>query len=86
MNTFFSRFGLSWVMLRQVVGLLACWWIIGSTRSATMWKMVPYCHLWCIWTEINDRTFEDCKWNDLGKALATSSLSPPKRTSQLLLF
>jgi hypothetical protein len=33
-NVFFNRFGLSWIMPRQVVDLYACWWTIGSSRSA----------------------------------------------------
>jgi hypothetical protein len=24
-----------------------------------MWKMMHLCLLWCIWREINDRSFED---------------------------
>jgi hypothetical protein len=56
---FFSRFGLSWVMPRRVVDLFACWWTVGSTQSAVVWKMVPSCLLWCLWREKNDRSFED---------------------------
>jgi hypothetical protein len=36
----FSQFGLSWVMPSSVVGLCACWWTRGHSRSATVWKMV----------------------------------------------
>jgi len=43
---FFSCFGLSWVMPRCVVDLYACWWIIASTQSAVVWKMVPTRLLW----------------------------------------
>jgi hypothetical protein len=32
-----------------------------STWSAVMWKMVPTCLLWCIWREMIDKSFEDCK-------------------------
>jgi hypothetical protein len=24
-----------------------------------VWKMVPSCFLWCLWSEMNDRSFED---------------------------
>jgi hypothetical protein len=44
-NVFFNRFGLSWVMPRRVVDLYACWWTLGNTRSAVVWKMVPSCIL-----------------------------------------
>ena len=30
-NVFFSQFGLSWVMPRQVVDLYACWWTVSNT-------------------------------------------------------
>jgi hypothetical protein len=58
---FFSRcFRLSWVMPNQVVDLL-----VGGLLVVR--KMVPICLLWCIWKEINDRNFEDCKrtWRNL---------------------
>jgi hypothetical protein len=58
-DVFFSRFGLSWVMPRRVVDLYACWWTAGSAQSAAVWKMVPLCLLWCLWREMNDRSFED---------------------------
>ena len=49
-SAFFGGFGLSWVMPRQVFDLLACWW---STRrgSVAVWKMVPICFFWCLWSE-----------------------------------
>jgi hypothetical protein len=43
----------------RVVDLFACWWSVGSTQSAIVWKMVPPCLLWCLWREINDSIFED---------------------------
>jgi len=58
-NAIFSRFSLSWVMPRRVVDLFACWWTGGRSRSAVVRKMVPYCLLWCLWRERNDRLFED---------------------------
>jgi hypothetical protein len=27
--------------------------------SAVVWKMAPCCLMWCLWTERNDRQFED---------------------------
>jgi hypothetical protein len=55
----FSRFGLAWVMPRQVSNLLACWWSSGRRRSAVVSKMVPTCLFWCLWQEMNNRCFED---------------------------
>jgi hypothetical protein len=45
-NVFLNRFGLSWVMLRRVIDLYACWW--NATRSAAMRKMVSSFLLWCL--------------------------------------
>jgi hypothetical protein len=58
-NAFFVRFGLYWVMPCSVKELLACWWSCGRSRSAVVWKMVPLCIMWCIWSERNLRCFED---------------------------
>ena len=55
----FTRIGLSWVMLSNVAGLFACWWLGGRSRSAVVWKMVPQCLLWCLWSERNATCFED---------------------------
>jgi hypothetical protein len=55
----FSRFGLYWVMPNRVADLFACWWTGGHSQSATVWKMVPLCLLWCLWRERNARCFED---------------------------
>jgi hypothetical protein len=60
-NAFFSRFGLAWVMPRGVVDLLHCWWSGGCPRSVVVWKMVLLCIMWCLWSERNERFFEDSK-------------------------
>lgn len=39
----FGCFGMSWVMPRRVVDLLACWWSSRRLMSATAWKMMPIC-------------------------------------------
>jgi hypothetical protein len=41
--------------------LLACWWCSGRLRSVAVWKMAPICLLWCLWREINNRSFEDLR-------------------------
>jgi hypothetical protein len=46
-------------MPSSVADLFACWWTSGSSQSAAVWKMVPSYLLWCLWREINDRSFED---------------------------
>jgi hypothetical protein len=53
------NFGLYWVMPSRVIDLFACWWSGGRSRSAVVWKMAPCCLMWCLWTERNDRQFED---------------------------
>jgi len=58
-NNIFSLFGISWVMPRSVLDLVACWWKSGRYGSATSWKMVPICLFWCIWRERNLRCFEN---------------------------
>ena len=55
----FSRFGLNWVMPNRVAYLFACWWTGSRSHSATVWKMVFLCLLWCLWRERNERCFED---------------------------
>ena len=56
----FGLFGVSWVMLQFVVGLLASWQgRFGHHRNEYIWLMVPHCLLWCLWRERNTRCFED---------------------------
>jgi hypothetical protein len=54
-NAFFTRFGLCWVMPSSVKEFLASWWSSGRFKSAVVWKMVPLCIMWCIWSERNNR-------------------------------
>jgi hypothetical protein len=58
-NAFFTRFDLCWVMPRSVKELLASWCSSGRSRSAVVWKMVPLCIMWCVWSERNLRCFVD---------------------------
>jgi hypothetical protein len=58
-NNIFSRFGISWVMPRRVLDLVACWWKSRRSRTSTTWKMVSICIFWCIWKERNLRCFEN---------------------------
>ena len=56
----FRRVGVAWVMPRRVVELMGCWRKLqGSHQVAAVWRMIPLCIMWCIWTERNMRCFED---------------------------
>jgi hypothetical protein len=56
-STLFNHFKMPWVM--RVIDLLVCWWSSGRPRSAVVWKMTPICIFWCLWREMNIRSFED---------------------------
>ena len=60
-NAFFNHFDLAWAMPSGVVNLLQCWWSGGRPSSAVVWKMVPHCIMWCLWSERNKRFFDDSK-------------------------
>ena len=56
----FTLFGIHWVMPKTVVELVACrQGKFGRHRNAAIWMAVPYCLMWCIWRERNNRRFED---------------------------
>ena len=56
----FGSFGVSWIMLQSIVGLLACWQgRFGHYRNGYIWLIVPHCLLWCLWREKNSWCFED---------------------------
>jgi hypothetical protein len=58
-SAIFSLVGLAWVTPKRVVDLFACWRGFGRQFSKrNVWKMVSSCLLWCLWREINDRSFE----------------------------
>ena len=40
-------------------GSLALLVVRGRPHSAVVWKMVPLCIMWCLWSERNERFFED---------------------------
>ncbi|KAG2721506.1 hypothetical protein I3843_02G071700 [Carya illinoinensis] len=55
-----SRAGLSWVMPKSVVDLLACWnGHHNSSQLIAAWGMIPLCLVWCLLTERNDRCFNN---------------------------
>ncbi|XP_042977702.1 uncharacterized protein LOC122308443 isoform X1 [Carya illinoinensis] len=56
------RAGLSWVMPKRVVEVLACWnRHHNSSQLDEAWRMIPLCLMWCLWTERNDRCFNNRK-------------------------
>ena len=53
-------FGVTWVMLHTVLGLLGCWQgSFGRHRNGYIWSIIPHCLMWCLWRERNSRCFED---------------------------
>ena len=56
----FTLFGTHWVMPKTVVELLACrQGKFGRHWNTAIWMAMPYCLMWCIWQERNNRRFED---------------------------
>ena len=53
-------FGVTWVMLHTVLGLLGCWQgSFDRHRNGYIWSIIPHCLMWCLWRERNSRCFED---------------------------
>ena len=53
-------FGVTWIMLHMVLGLLGCWQgRFGRHRNGYIWSIIPHCLMWCLWRERNSRCFED---------------------------
>ena len=53
-----NMFGVSWLMPRDVVDLLSCWFgKVGKDEAGVIWKAIPHCLMWCLWYERNARTF-----------------------------
>ena len=55
----FCQFGVQWVMLKRVVGLMMCWnWWDTKNFIGVIWNAIPLCITWIIQKEYNNRTFE----------------------------
>ena len=53
-------FGVYWVMPKSVVELLACWQgRFGRHWNGHVWMVIPHRLMWCIWKEMNSKSFED---------------------------
>ena len=49
-------------MPQRVVDLLDCWSCnFKRHHNIAIWRIVPYCLMWCIWRERNTRSFEGCE-------------------------
>lgn len=54
-----TLFGISWVMPKDVVELLASRpGKFRKYRDGVIWNMIPHCLMWGIWTERNAHIFE----------------------------
>jgi hypothetical protein len=61
-RTVFCLFGISWVMLAQIIDLFTSWMGgFGKSHSALVWGAVPHCVMWLLWRECNNRVFERVK-------------------------
>jgi len=59
-SSFYSLFGVEWVMPSSVLDLLSEWGtLLGRGTVNRIWKQVPLCVLWGLWRERNSRLFED---------------------------
>jgi hypothetical protein len=59
----FSMFGVDWVMLSSVLGLLTCWPQLSKRATGTIWCMIPHCIMWSLRRERNACNFEGCEKN-----------------------
>ena len=58
----FCLFGIHWVMPQKVIELFESWQgKFGRHRNIELWRIVPYCLLWCIWCKRNAKSFEGCE-------------------------
>ena len=54
-----TLFGISWVIPKDVVELLASWpGKFRKRRDGVIWNMIPHCLMWGIWRERNAQIFE----------------------------
>jgi hypothetical protein len=59
-SSFYSLFGVEWVMPSSVLDLLSGWsTLLGRSPVLRFWKRVPLCVMWGLWHERNSRLFEN---------------------------
>ena len=54
-----QAFGILWVMLGSVTGLLSCWYQWHGKHNSDIWNLVLGCLMWILWLERNCQSFED---------------------------
>ena len=54
-----TSFGVSWVLPKRVIDLLASWrnWL--GKHFSNVWNLVPHCVMWIIWRKRNNPIFVD---------------------------
>jgi hypothetical protein len=53
-------FGVTWVMPGRMKECLGSWRRQRGNRTVLqIWRVVPLCVMWCLWREMNVRSFED---------------------------
>ena len=61
-SMFFCLFGICWVMPQRVMDLLDSWSCNFRRHcNIDIWRIVPHCLMWCIWWELNARSFYGCE-------------------------
>ena len=55
----FRSFGIDGVLLNSFTELLFGWWNWFGKSSSSVWNLIPFCLIWTIWRERNNRTFKN---------------------------
>ena len=59
-NMVCQMFGVTWVMSGRMKDCLGSWrGQRGNHTIMHIWRMAPLCVMWCLWREMNTRSFED---------------------------
>ena len=54
-----QAFGIHWVMLGLVAGLLSWWYQWLEKHNSNIWNLFPGCLMWIVWLERNCCSFEN---------------------------
>ena len=54
-----QAFGIHWVMLGSVAGLLSCWHQWLGKHNSNIWNLIPGCLMWIVWLERNRHSSEN---------------------------
>ena len=70
-----QAFGIHWVMLGSMAGLLSCWHQWLGKHNSNIWNLIRGCLMWIVWLEWNRHSFENMeKMLDEWKVLYQHSL------------